>query len=70
MKVIAWNRSPKTAPGVTFVDLETLLAEAGLRREDGGVPAPLTARREAGPLDVVNDATGEGVQRSFPVLNK
>jgi D-3-phosphoglycerate dehydrogenase len=26
MRVIAWNRSPKTAPGVTFVDLDTLLA--------------------------------------------
>ena len=25
MRVIAWNRSPKTAPGVTFVDLDTLL---------------------------------------------
>ncbi len=28
MKVIAWNRTPKTAPGVTFVDLDTLLAES------------------------------------------
>jgi D-3-phosphoglycerate dehydrogenase len=28
MKVLAWNRSPKTAPGVTFVDLDTLLAES------------------------------------------
>ena len=28
MRVIAWNRSPKTAPGVTFVDLDTLLAES------------------------------------------
>lgn len=28
MRVLAWNRSPKTAPGVTFVDLETLLAES------------------------------------------
>jgi D-3-phosphoglycerate dehydrogenase len=28
MKVIAWNRSPKSAPGVTFVDLDTLLAES------------------------------------------
>ena len=25
MRVIAWNRTPKTAPGVTFVDLDTLL---------------------------------------------
>ena len=28
MTVLAWNRSPKTAPGVSFVDLDTLLAES------------------------------------------
>ncbi|HVY16238.1 MAG TPA: NAD(P)-dependent oxidoreductase [Rhodopila sp.] len=28
MRVLAWNRSPKTAQGVTFVDLDTLLAES------------------------------------------
>jgi D-3-phosphoglycerate dehydrogenase len=28
IRVIAWNRSPKTAPGVTFVDLDTLLAQS------------------------------------------
>lgn len=28
MKVIAWNRSPKTREGVTFVDLDTLLAQS------------------------------------------
>src|ERR1700759_4528547 len=28
MKVIAWNRTPKTAPGVEFVSLEKLLAES------------------------------------------
>jgi len=28
MRVLAWNRSPKTAPGVTFVDMDTLLAES------------------------------------------
>lgn len=28
MRVIAWNRSPKSTPGVTFVDLDTLLAES------------------------------------------
>jgi D-3-phosphoglycerate dehydrogenase len=28
MRVLAWNRSPKTAPGVHFVELETLLAES------------------------------------------
>ena len=28
MKVIAWNRSPKSHPGVAFVDLDTLLAQS------------------------------------------
>src|SRR6202012_2820826 len=28
MRVLAWNRSPKSAPNVTFVDLDTLLAES------------------------------------------
>ena len=28
MRVLAWNRSPKTAPGVSFVPLDTLLAES------------------------------------------
>jgi len=28
MRVLAWNRSPKTAPNVTFVPLEQLLAES------------------------------------------
>jgi D-3-phosphoglycerate dehydrogenase len=28
MKVIAWNRSPKSVPGVEFVPLETLLADS------------------------------------------
>jgi D-3-phosphoglycerate dehydrogenase len=28
MRVIAWNRSPKSAPGVTFVPLDQLLAES------------------------------------------
>nr|WP_249792718.1 NAD(P)-dependent oxidoreductase [Bradyrhizobium sp. BRP22] len=28
MKVIAWNRSPKSYPGVEFVDLDTLLAQS------------------------------------------
>jgi D-3-phosphoglycerate dehydrogenase len=27
MRVLAWNRSPKSVPGVTFVDVDTLLAE-------------------------------------------
>lgn len=28
MRVLAWNRSPKTAPGVRFVELDTVLAES------------------------------------------
>ena len=28
MRVLAWNRSPKVAAGVTFVDLDTLLAQS------------------------------------------
>jgi D-3-phosphoglycerate dehydrogenase len=28
MRVLAWNRTPKTVPGVEFVDLDTLLAES------------------------------------------
>jgi D-3-phosphoglycerate dehydrogenase / 2-oxoglutarate reductase len=28
MRVLAWNRSPKTAPDVTFVDMDELLAES------------------------------------------
>ena len=27
MRVLAWNRTPRSAPGVAFVDLDTLLAE-------------------------------------------
>lgn len=28
MRVLAWNRTPRSAPGVSFVDLDTLLAES------------------------------------------
>ncbi len=28
MRVVAWNRTPKQAPGVTFADLDTVLAES------------------------------------------
>ncbi len=28
MKVLAWNRTPKSAPGVTFTDIDTLLAQS------------------------------------------
>jgi D-3-phosphoglycerate dehydrogenase len=30
MRVLAWNRSPRSAPGVTFVDMDTLLAESNV----------------------------------------
>jgi D-3-phosphoglycerate dehydrogenase len=30
MKVIAWNRSPKSNPGVTFLDLDTVLATSDI----------------------------------------
>jgi D-3-phosphoglycerate dehydrogenase len=30
MRVLAWNRSARSAPGVTFVDLDTVLAEANV----------------------------------------
>jgi D-3-phosphoglycerate dehydrogenase len=30
MRVLAWNRTPRQAPGVTFVDLDTLLAESNV----------------------------------------
>jgi D-3-phosphoglycerate dehydrogenase / 2-oxoglutarate reductase len=30
MKVIAWNRSPKSHPGVTFLDLDTVLATSDI----------------------------------------
>jgi D-3-phosphoglycerate dehydrogenase len=28
MRVLAWNRTPRTAPGVTFADIDTVLAES------------------------------------------
>ena len=30
MRVLAWNRTPKSAPGVTFVDVDTLLRESDI----------------------------------------
>ena len=43
MRVLAWNRTPRSAPGVTFVPLETLLAG-----EPRGVVAPVADGRDAG----------------------
>jgi D-3-phosphoglycerate dehydrogenase len=65
MRVLAWNRSPKTAPGVTFVDLDTLLAESDvlslhlLLNDDtrGFLSAERLARLKPGVM-LVNTARG------------
>ncbi len=65
MKVLAWNRSPKTAPGVTFTDLDTVLAESHvvsmhllLTDETRGIiSAEKIARMRPGVL-LVNTARG------------
>lgn len=65
MKVIAWNRSPKTAPGVTFLPLDDVLAQADvlslhllLTDETAGlISAAHIARMKPGVL-LVNTARG------------
>jgi D-3-phosphoglycerate dehydrogenase len=65
MQVLAWNRSPKTAPGVSFVDLDTLLAESQvlsvhllLNDETRGLlSAERIARMQPGAI-LVNTARG------------
>src|ERR1700761_2272897 len=65
MRVIAWNRSPKTAPGVTFVDLDTLLAQSDVLsvhllltdETRGFLGADRLAELKAGTL-LVNTARG------------
>lgn len=65
MRVLAWNRSAKSAPGVTFVDLDTLLAESHvlslhllLNDETRGfLSAERLARMRPGAL-LVNTARG------------
>ncbi len=42
MNVVAWNRQPKTFPGVRFVALDALL-----RRQRRGLDAPAAVRRDA-----------------------
>ncbi len=65
MRVLAWNRTPKTAPNVTFVDLDTLLAESQVLsvhlllndETKGFLSAERIARMRPGAL-LVNTARG------------
>ena len=65
MRVLAWNRSPKTAPGVSFVPLDTLLAESDVisihlllnDETTGFITASHIARMKPGVL-LVNTARG------------
>jgi D-3-phosphoglycerate dehydrogenase / 2-oxoglutarate reductase len=65
MRVIAWNRSAKSAPGVTFVDMDTLLAESDVLsvhllltdETRGFLGAERLAKLRAGAL-LVNTARG------------
>jgi D-3-phosphoglycerate dehydrogenase len=65
MKVLAWNRTPKTHPGVTFSDIDTLLAQSDvvslhllLNDETRGfLDAARLARMKPGAL-FVNTARG------------
>jgi D-3-phosphoglycerate dehydrogenase len=65
MRVIAWNRTPRPAQGVTFVELDQLLAEADVLslhllltdQTRGLLDAALLARLKPGAI-VVNTARG------------
>ena len=65
MRVLAWNRTPKSAPGVTFVDLDTLLTESDVLslhllltdETRGFLSAERLARLRPGAI-VVNTARG------------
>jgi D-3-phosphoglycerate dehydrogenase len=65
MRVLAWNRSPKSAPNVTFVDLDTLLAESHvlsvhllLNDETRGFLSPERIARMRRGAILVNTARG------------
>ena len=65
MRVLAWNRTPRTAPGVRFVDLDTLLAESDVlslhllltEQTRGILSADRLARLRPGAI-LVNTARG------------
>ncbi len=71
MRVLAWNRSPKTAPGVAFVDLDTLLAESHVvsihllltDETRGFLDADRLARLRSGAI-LVNTARGALVEEA------
>lgn len=71
MRVLAWNRSPKTAANVSFVDLDTLLAESHvlsvhllLNDETRGfLSAERIARMRSGAI-LVNTARGAVVDEA------
>ena len=60
MRVLAWNRTPRTAPGVTFVDLDTLLAESHVLSR-----ASAADRRDARLPDAPRGWRGCGRARSW-----
>jgi D-3-phosphoglycerate dehydrogenase len=74
MRVLAWNRSPKTAPGVAFVELDTLLGESHvvslhllLNDETRGfLDAARLAKLRAGAI-LVNTARGALVDEAAMV---
>ena len=76
MRVLAWNRTPKTAEGVTFVDLDTLLAESHvlsvhllLNDETRGfLNAERLARIRPGVL-LVNTARGAVIDEAALIAN-
>jgi D-3-phosphoglycerate dehydrogenase len=76
MRVLAWNRTPKSAPGVAFVDLDRLLAESHvvslhllLNDETRGfLSAERQARMRPGVI-LVNTARGALVDETAMVAN-
>ncbi len=71
MRVLAWNRTPRTAPKVTFVDLDTLLAESDVLsvhllltdETRGFLNAPRLSKLRPGAI-LVNTARGAVVDES------